>query len=434
MSEQYAFAIGFDREPEETSERPNDDDWAHLLEAVSTAISEARLPSIDSERWDEFGQGRVFWGTLAECASVRAILLRFELYVEEDRNLDPGYYATVDHTYCVDPVGQIYVVPGNGVDPHRPLETTNSIPLDAYRAKAIDPELDAQVQAKLQAMTNAAPRIESAPAPLTSASSPQVSTSDDTTVPAEETLLAPTIELEAYDARQRQLEQQTAEILALEQQLRTALTQVDNLSQEGVTKVDRSVHEPLRLQCEQQAQQLEELQSQLDNATAQVEAARAQMEGQFARINGLEQAIVQAQAQAREWQARAEQAIDSAIDPEAYETVQQKSSAQTTQILELQRFVQRLEQQLQDATAQSAGKVNLSKYESLEQESKDKSALIADLRHTLQQQERDLREWQTVAEAKVDWAEHQELQAELQRLQARQKRGLFSRLFGWLWR
>jgi hypothetical protein len=37
-----------------------------------------------------------------------------------------------------------------------------------------------------------------------------------------------------------------------------------------------------------------------------------------------------------------------------------------------------------------------------------------------------------VAEAKVDWAEYQAVQSELQLLKAKQKRGLFSRLFGWL--
>lgn len=421
MSEQYAFAIGFDRESEETGERP-DDSWMQLLSRVSSAVAEAGLPPIESERWDEFGQGRVFWGSQAECDAVREVLLRFDLYIEEDRNLDPGYYSTADNTYYVDPVGQIYKICGGSIDVSIQLDMVSAIPLDAYRVKSIDPALDEQVQARLSSRAVADSEAESQPEPALESSASAF---------PEKTLAESTGTSEALENLQKQVEAQVNHISGLELQLRTALTQVDDFRNREAAKVERSTHESLQHQYEQQAQRVEALEAQLRQAEEQTRTLQEQAQQRSAQRDDRESAIAAAQQEAQKWQAQAEQAIDPAV----HDAVQQKSAAQASQIQELQRVIQRLEQQLQETTAnQSAQKISAGRYEAIEEDLNDKTALIADLRRTIQQQERDLREWQTVAEAKVDWAEHQALQAELRRLQARPKRGLFARLFGWLWR
>jgi hypothetical protein len=477
MSEQYAFAIGFDRELEESGEGL-DEGWLTLLSEVSAAIVAAGLPPMDSERWDEFGQGRVFWGTNAECELVRQVLSEFDLYIEEDRNLDPGYYATVDHTYYVDTEGEIYVLPDWGATdrdsalPYK-LATICSIPLDAYRLKAIDLEVDAQVQAILR---------ESERSETTEVSSSESLFSEDSIftdpvledpisadpvledpVPADLVLEDPILETpvsahsilensileepipmldstppsqpvpvvpaDVHAELQELSAQQAAQIEELEHRLRSVLVQVDELRSAASTRIEPKDHERLKLQCNQQSQRIEALQTQLQTTVEQFAAVQQQLDQQSAHILEIEQALAAAQVQAREWESKAEQSVNL----EVHEKVQQQALAQDTQIYEMQQFIQRIEQQLKDITAQAEQKVDASRYEALEQDATDKATLIQDLRRTLQQQERDLKEWQAVAEAKVDWAEHRALREELERLQFRKKRGLFSRLFNWLW-
>jgi hypothetical protein len=464
MSEQYAFAIGFDRELEESGDGL-DEGWTDRLAEVAAAIAAAGLPPIDSERWDEFGQGRVFWGTKAECESVRRVLSQFDLYTEEDRNLDPGYYATVNHTYYVDAEGEIYVLPDWSApdrDPADPvfLENICAIPLDAYRLKVVEPEIDDRVQAILRRSAPQPEPIE----PPSSAEAPFFEELENVSLtkpvleepiseqPVSEDLLSMTPNLEnllpeplpnsipqsqpvavvpadIHTELQTHSVQQAAQIEELEHRLRTVLIQVDELQSAASAQVDPRVHERLKLQCNQQTQRTETLQTQLQSAAEQFAVVQQQFAQQSDQVLEAEQAIAQAQLQAREWQSKAEQAVSL----EAHEKVQQQSNAQAIQIRELQQFIQRLEQQLKEATAQAEQKVETSRYEALEQDVADKAVLIKELRRTIQQHERDLREWQTVAEAKVDWSEHQALREELQRLQSRKKRGLFSRLFGWLW-
>ncbi len=454
MSEQYAFAIGFDRELEESGDGL-DEGWANRLDEVATAMITAGLPAIDSERWDEFGQGRVFWGTKAECESVRQVLSQFDLYTEEDRNLDSGYYATAHHTYYVDAEGEIYVLPDwSTADPnseHRltstSLENICAIPLDAYRLKTIDREMDAQVQAILRGAASQPEIIESSfsdplfaeeislmdPAiegPVSADLALQTLTPEN---PLPKAVLQsppiPTVPADVHAELQATSAQQGAQIMELEHRLRAVLIQVDQLHGAALTQVDPKVHERLKLQCDQQTQRIEALQTQVQSTADQFATLQQQAAQQSNRVLELEQAIAQAQAQVHRLESEAEQAIN----PEVYNNAQQQTVAQTAQIQELQLFVQRLEQQLKDVTTQAEQKVDVSKYDALEQDVADKAAVIKELRRNLQQQERDVREWQTVAEAKVDWSEHQALREELQRLQTRKKRGLFARLFDWIW-
>jgi hypothetical protein len=460
MSEQYAFAIGFDRELEELGEGLDeglDEGWVNLLAEVAAAIGSSGLPPIDSERWDEFGQGRVFWGTKAECESVRQVLSQFDLYIEEDRNLDPGYYATAHHTYYVDAEGEIYVLPDwstaeHSFIPQGFLENIHAIPLDAYRLKKIDLEMDKQVQALLRGTASqpegiAAPSSEALLAedglamdPVSdspvledlapekarisnAASAAPLASSIGSSAPV------PMVPADVYAELRAKSAQQAAQIMELEHRLRAMLIQIDQLQDAVSNQVDSKVHERLKLQCDQQTQRIEALQAQLQSQAEQFATLQQQVSQQSSHALETEQVLAQARSHIQRLESEAEQAINS----EAHEKVRQQTLAQAAQIQDLQQFIQRLEQQLKEATAQAEQKVDARKYEALQQDASDKAEMVKELRRVLQQQERDIREWKTVAEAKVDWSEHQAVREELQRLQSRKKRGLFARLFNWLW-
>jgi predicted nucleic acid-binding Zn-ribbon protein len=421
MSEQYAFAIGFDIESMH-------DEIAASVEQVAAAIAAAGLPPIESERWDEFGQGRIFWGTKAECDAVHQVLSQFDLYIEEDRNLEPGYYSTANATYYVDDAGNIYALPPElqTLTPER-VESAIAIPLDAYRLRSLDPALDATVQHCLQVLstktTPSAPECTAAPEGV------------------QQTGEAPITSQEAdYVALQAQFKQQILQIHELERQVTAFEDQIAELQRVIATKVDPQTYAALEAKLTQTTGQLDALQTQIRQLPPLTEepkisaedhhALQQQVAQQAAHILDLEAQLTQANANVAELQER----VTQAIDPQIYRQLQQQLKSHTSQIQDLQQVIQQLEHQVQETTAAAAQKVDTAKYEALNQDLSDKSALITDLRRTIHQMERDLSEWQTVAESKVDWAEYQAIQAELQQLRAKQGKGFFGRLFGWLLR
>jgi mitogen-activated protein kinase kinase kinase kinase 4 len=491
MSEQYAFAIGFDVESmQDQTMEGSDLDWTHQTrpkwEEVAAAITAAGLPPIESERWDEFGLGRIFWGTKAECDAIHQVLSQFDLYIEEARNLDTGYYATANATYYVDDNGNIYSLPTDGqiLNPST-IESTLSIPLDAYRLKAVDPSLDAQMQSFLRAGTPPPTR----PMIGVPEIAPVVS-SDLSDVVATQELP------EDYATLQAQFKQQSDHIQVLEQQVIAFEDQVAALQAASAAKVDPEAHAALQqehtaLQAEltQTVEQMQALQAQVQelsaaskvedpNAMRQSELLHEELAQQTTRIADLEAQLAQANAQTTDWQ----QQLERAIDPDVHQQLQQQLQEQLHQNQSLQGVIQQLEEQVHQASAtipQAAEALQqrdealqqrdealqqrdealqqrdealqqrdealqqrdealqqrdeaIQQQSALQQELTDKTSRVADFQKTVHQLEHDLNEWQTVAEAKVDWAEYQAVQSELQLLKAKQKRGLFSRLFGWL--
>jgi hypothetical protein len=391
MSEQYAFAIGFDVESDE-ADQLTDDHWQDLYEQIGRAIRESGLPSIDSERWDEFGQGRIFWGTKTDCELVRRVLDPFDVYVEEARNLDPGYYATPSHTYYVSEVGLIYLLPSDwDTVPLQRLETVDAIPLDSYRMKVVDPEFHEKCQALLRVETN--PQFEGHP-----------------TEPDEVTL-------------QPHSEDESA---ALRDRIATLCAEVEHLQQAADAKVDPRVHEALQAELTQLTTQLSALTARLHTERQDYETLQQTLSQQNLREAALDLRLKEAELQLNQWKQQAE----AAIQPEAYASLQQQINDKTAQIQDIQTFTKSLQQQLHEATTLAAQKIDPSRYQVMEQDVADKAALIEDLRRTVQQLEREAKEWQTVANAKVEWSQHQALQEELQQLKLRQRKGLLSRLFG----
>lgn len=424
---QYAFAIGFDFESnlDQAGDSSESVEITTQLESVSAAIQSAGLPAIESDRWDEFGQGRIFWGTKPECDAVKSALSQFPLFVQEERNLESGYYATQTHTYYADEAGNLYelLTPadsenGNG------LELTPSIPLDAYRLQTIDPNLQATVERSLPITTLPEPEpvlqsVESSiPVEIHEPESVSVSSADEEIAMLQAQVDSLTSELETLQTTAatqgalaleavslqsqltEQLAQQAAHIHELERQVTVFEDQIAFLQSAVAAKIDPQLHADVQAQLAQQTQ----------------------------HIRQIEERLAQAENQATELQVRTEQGID----PQVYAQLQQQFNSKVTQIQELQQRIQRLEQQVQDAVAIAAKKIEPAKYQNLEQSVTDITAQAESFRRTIQQLQRDLSEWQTVAESKVEWSEYEALQEELRQLQSKQKRGLFSRLFGWL--
>lgn len=434
MSEQYAFAIGFDFDlPHHDSEKGSEPVGQEVYGQVATALLEAGLPPLDSDRWDEFGQGRIFWGTKAECDVAHQVLSRFNLYIQEERNLEPGYYAKESEAYYVDAAGQIYIVPTNS-EIGGALISVESIPLDAYRLKTIDAAMAVAMQQALHPSPPTESTLETTDGGNTEEQDkvPQVDFEAYTALQAQlETLtaecnalhqsLATKIEPDIFEALQQQYNQQLHHTETLKQQVTALEGELAGLQTSLAAKVDPDVHQAVQVQLAQQTKQVEALKAQLQQLTA----TPPEPQGPDPQVQELEQRLAQAEAQTAHWQQKAEQAAD----PETMSQLQHKYDAQSVQVMELQQFIQRLEQQLQETTSKAAQKVDPEKYQALVAELSDQKALTEDLRKTVHQLERDLGEWQTVAEAKVDWAEHQALQRELQQLRSRPK-GFLARLFG----
>ncbi|MEO1133039.1 MAG: hypothetical protein AAFX40_10075 [Cyanobacteria bacterium J06639_1] len=147
MAEQYVFSVAFDS-PE--SDVPIEDasvlpEWQSTLQALDRALQEAHLGSLESDRWEEYGHGRIFWGTRAECASVRSLLQQFEVDIEGERNIETGYYNTEDALYYVTEPGDILCIDGSctpAIDcisaENTSTATVQSMPLDAYPVSTAD--------------------------------------------------------------------------------------------------------------------------------------------------------------------------------------------------------------------------------------------------------------------------------------------------------
>ncbi len=457
MSEQYAFAIGFD--VDEGGDHVNSDadlypDWAQTYAQVESAIAAANLPPLSSPRWDEFGLGRIFWGTQAECQAVKAILSAFPVYVEEAQNLEAGCYATDSEVYYVTEAGAIYRLP-EATDPGetRAAETDapmlcQSIPMEAYRFRTLTPEQQAQVQALLLDLDR--PQ-ETVMAPESGEDESFVEVSEALQSQREQieqllserpevsALLSKQIAPDVPAALQQQCDQQQQRIQHLEGQLEQREQQLQSLEAEWAAAPSSAQVAEWQSRTVQQQQEIEQLREQVGQLQhdlnqgsdpSEMQALQQTIAQQSAQIAELEAQLAATGSQAQDWQARAE----SAIHPDRYVELQGQVAAKTAQIMELKALAKRQEQALTENTALIAQKVDLSRYQAVEQDVAHKSAQIKELRQTLAQMERDLQEWQTVAESKVDWSEHQALQVELQQLQlaTRRRRGILSRLFGWL--
>lgn len=419
--EQYAFAIGFDFELNSSAQGESSEPTT--LEAISIAIQTAGLPILESDRWDEFGQGRIFWGSKSECDAIKQVLSQFPVFLQEERNLDSGYYATKTETYYADEAGELYRVSTLDNGECNPLEPIHSIPLDAYRLRSIDPNLQMTVERSLSHHSPQPP----VPEPVALVTENSVSEHE---ILAQKALEQEALEQEINDLK-AQIAQQVVQIHELEALKTTAMAAQASAEQDvnrlNVQLTQQSVHiHELERQVTVFEDQISFLQgtvaSKIDSQ--QLDDLQAQFAQQTLHLQQLEARLAQAEGHVTSWERKAEQWID----PEEYAQIQQQLHSKTNHIQELEQRIQRQEQQLQDAVEVATRKVDAAKYQALEQTLAEQAAQGEEMKRGMVQLQRDLSEWQTVAESKVEWSEYQALQQELQRLQSKTKKGLFSRI------
>jgi hypothetical protein len=340
MSEQYAFAIGFDVESDEADQLP-DDHWKGLYEQIGKAIRESGLPSIESERWDEFGQGRIFWGTTTECEAVRRILEPFDVYVEEARNLDPGYYTTPNDTYYVSDTGLIHLLPSDlNTAPLPVLEIVDSIPLDSYRMKVVDPEFHAKCQALLGVETNLAFEGDSISEEETKID-PQVHEALQAELAQLTTQLSAvtarsSIERQDYETLQQTLSQQNLRETALELKLKEVESQLHQWKQQAEAAIQPEAYASLQQQLDDKTTQIQDLQTFTKSLQEQLHEATA--------------------------------LVSQKIDPSRYKALEQDVADKATLIADLRRTVQQLEREAKEWQTVANAKVERSQHQALEEE------------------------------------------------------------------
>jgi hypothetical protein len=435
MSEQYAFAIGFDFESGSDGMGGQSETETATLAEIEATLRRTGLPDIDgSDRWDEFGQGRIFWGTKPECDNVKQVLSQFKVFLQEERNLESGYYATPASTYYVDEAGNLYrLLNPSDHSAMGSLESIMTIPLDAYRLRTIAPNLQAAVERSLSSFSNPTEQLLPSELPEMEAIAEntallEIAESPDSSEIPHNIVPPPQPSEEELAALQAQVVRLTSEIEALQFTSDTKMTEAKTHQSELQNQIALKATQINEL--ERQVTDFEDQIVSLQNVTAakiDPELHANQQIQLTQQIQQLETQLMQAETQAKEWQAKAE----AFVDPQVHGQLQKQLSIQTSKVQELQQILQRLEQQLKETSAIAAQKVEPARYEALEQSMADKTALIIDLRQHVNQLERDLSEWRTVAESKVDWTEYQALQEQFRQLQKR-KKGLFSRLFSWL--
>ncbi|NCJ07499.1 hypothetical protein GS597_13470 [Synechococcales cyanobacterium C] len=386
MSNQYAFAVAFDAPPESPS-LP----WPEL----KAAITAAALPALDSDRWDEFGEGRIFWGTLTECEAVKQVLQAFSLDIQEERNLDPGYYATPDATYYVDETGNIFTgVPANGSGNPGSVISVTAIPLDAFKTELVPPEIAAKLQIAAQGLD---------PEQITALNA-QISSLEQQ-VQAAEALAASRIDPEGYQQLQQEAIGQAAHIGDLTAQIQSLSAQVQDWQAQAQGKVDADTHATLQHQFVEQEQRIQELEAQIADLEAQLQkwqaiatgkvepeeyaTAQNQLADQGQQIVRLEQevaALTQEVAALTQQLQEAQTLTLNKVDADSYTSVEQDQSVQAAHIAELEQAfreqalqITALEQELSLAKAEAETLVSRERYEALEQDLEIQKAIVATL-------------------------------------------------------
>jgi hypothetical protein len=478
MSEQqYAFAIGFDADATEMTPQ-QEANWQEMVQHIAQSITAAHLPSVFSERWDEFGHGRVFWGTRTECGAIQQVLSQFPVVLQEERNLDEGYYALGGQRYYVTALGEIYELPIDGAleSPPPPPHQLSSIPIDAYRVHNISPEMTRYVQTIRQSGFIA--ESEVAPATVTEA--------EPTTVPdpvissfiedlqSEISSLKGQVAILSNDLAQSRaiaaVKIDPALFETLQQEYAVKQDQFEQLRQQHLdkqdqyTQLEREVHsleaqvvtlqettqgtthlqelETLRTQLYQQQQQTHTLEQQLQAIQGTVataisrenhETSQQHLAQRTAQVVELEQRLQRSEAETVQLQARLQE-FQQFVDPQAHTELQVQFQSQADEGEALQTKIRTLETELQQQQTELATSHRLAqeRNDTLVQDTLVQSTQIAELERMVRQLQGEVQQWKAMAEEKVDFIEYQRVQQELTHLRGRLRQGIWGRLLGWL--
>jgi predicted nucleic acid-binding Zn-ribbon protein len=463
MSEQqYAFAIGFDADATEMTPQ-QEADWQEMVQHIAQAIAAANLPSVFSERWDEFGHGRVFWGTRTECGVVQQVLSRFPVVLQEERNLDEGYYALGGQKYYVTALGDIYELPVDGaLEQPAPPQQLPSIPIDAYRLHNISPEITRYVETIRQA--ESLTKVENSQLQVMDTVLTAALSSIEETVNADQLELSPPIPSNTVEIPSQKsepipdpvvtafIEDLQSEISSLKEQVATlsndlaqsrAIAAVkiepalfETLQQEYTAKQDQ--FEQLRQQHLDKQDQYIQLEQEVHSLEAQVVALQETTQGttHLKELETLRAQLYQQQQQthALEQQLQTIQGTEQLIDPQTYTELQAKLQSQAEEGEALRTKIRTLETELQQQQMEltTSHRLAQERNDTLVQEALVQSTQIAELERTVRQLQGEVQQWKAMAEEKVDFVEYQRVQQELTHLRGRLRQGIRGRLLGWL--
>lgn len=411
MTQQYPFAIAFDQQDTDNQDPVNPQitqDWQHLVQDIAAATEAAGLPGLNHPRWEEFGSGSIFWGTESECKTLKRVLSSFPIYLQEERNLDAGYYSTPESVYYVTEAGEIFGLTPTHTAQGSALAQYDSIPLDAFKTNQIAPELEARIQIALATK-------RSSPSQFSGEGNP----------------------LESMPVLQDELSTQAQQILTLEQQVEQLTRDLTAAQTAAANRVDLKVHTALQQQVTAQAHQMTQLQTQVEEwqslADAKVDAEVYAALEQQAAANTNQITALEAQVEHLTHElATAQEDVSQRVDRQTYEALQQRSTEQTSRITELEQTVQRLQAQAEEWQALANAKVEPELCETLRQQLSEQADRIADFEQQKQTLKHELSEWQAIATERVERADHEALLAKLQHLETKQSQGWFARLWSWL--
>lgn len=434
MSEQqYAFAIGFDADATEMTPQQQAD-WQEMVQHIAQAIAAANLPALFSERWDEFGQGRVFWGTQADCEAVRQIISQFPVVLQEERNLEEGYYAMGGQRYYVNALGEIYGLPGDGVFETPPSpQRLSSIPLDAYRLHNLSPEITQSVETILRAESVAesevAQEIAERPAETATvdavnpvASSPNPLSTGETSSEVSQSTPDPVVSAFIEDLQ--------SEISTLKEQVAALSNDLAKSRAIAAVKIEPAIFETLQQEYAGKQEQFEQLQQRYQDKQAQSTQLEEQVQSLSAQVAALQSAVPDTthlqELETLRTQLHQQQQTHTELQAQ-FQVQTEEGEALRTKIRTLE--TELLQHQEERATS---SRLVQERNDTLVQDALTQSTQIVDLERNVRQLQGEVQQWKAMAEERVDFVEYQRVQQELTRLRGRLRQGIRGRLLGWL--
>jgi predicted nucleic acid-binding Zn-ribbon protein len=371
MSEQYAFAIGFDALVSEMSPQ-QESDWQRVFQEINQAIAAAGLSDLFSDRWDEFGHGRIFWGTQAECTAMQQILCQFPVDVQEERNLEEGYYAAGTEMYYVTAQGDIY---GSTVENASAsmVISLSTIPLDAYRLRTVSAEIANQFGVIHQGML--AESVGNPPQPPVEAMAavlPLASEAESSVLPSALSLESIPLDIAMDHAERRGadindpivstfVEGLQTEINGLQEQIVSLSNELAQSKAIAAAKIDPVLFETqqqqyaaqqeryaqLEQQYAAQREQCAQLEQQIQTLEAQLAATVAETDSQSLETlkRELEQQQHQNHALAEQLQTMRDNSA-RAIAREEHESIQQQLAQRNARVVELEQLLSRSEDEM----------------------------------------------------------------------------------------
>uniref|UniRef100_B8HW01 Uncharacterized protein n=1 Tax=Cyanothece sp. (strain PCC 7425 / ATCC 29141) TaxID=395961 RepID=B8HW01_CYAP4 len=456
MLEQFAFAIAFDRPADEQGqeEEARPPEWLTLVDQITTAISEANLPALDSNRWEDFGWGRVFWGTKVECEAVKQVLSGFPVYIWEDRNLDAGYYESPTAFYYVNDEGEITSLLKTGSSLQL-LGKLDTIPMDAYQIQAVDSEVERQFMQPEEPQVEEIleePQVEQPQIEDLQVEQPQVEDSliEDSLI---EEPQVEEIQIEDSLIEEIQIEEILEELQVEQPQIEEGQTSLETLS------VDPTLHDnsTLEIQTKLQTleQKLEELYGALSrtidpeeynvliqdfhnlqqhvvqyaNQLAECVAKITELEQQ--QIATLAQEVRAAGQQLNQLQVLLPQRSDRAEYESLQEQLQEQSRQRSAFESKVGQEISRLQAEVKHWQAVAATKIEVADYQALQQQVANQSQFLAQLSQHIQGLDNQMANWQALAANKIDRIEYETALSQLKRLMVKKQQSWLSRVLSW---